>query len=693
LNKKPSLIKRIFFNVDTLVAFAVISIVVMFIVPMKPEVLSVLLVFNLAFSLIILLLTMFTTEILQLTVFPTLLLITTLFRLGLNVASTRLILTDGYAGDVVEAFGNFVVQGDYIVGAILFIIIFIIQFVVITNGSGRVAEVAARFTLDAMPGKQMSIDADLNAGIITEREAMEKRKDLQKEADFYGSMDGASKFVKGDAVAGIIIVIINIIGGVLVGMVNMDLSAGEALKKFSLLTIGDGLVNQIPALLISTSAGILVTRSASDESFGKELSEQLTSFPNVIAITSVILLMLGLIPSLPSVPFLVLSAITAYFAYSLDKDGKGKKKTTQQAKEEVQATEAIKKEPENIMNLFQVDMLEIEIGYGLIPLTDSGAGGDLLDRIAAVRRQCALELGIAVQPIRIRDNLQLGTNEYRIKIKGSEVAHGEIMSNHYLAMDPVNSTVDIEGIKTIEPTFGLPAVWISSDQKDKAEMMGLTIVDPVTVLITHLTEVIKQHSHELLGRQEVKMLLDVVKENYGAVVDELVPDLMSLGEVQKVLQNLLKEGVPIRDMVTILESLADNSRTTKDTELLTEYVRISLGRVICKPFIDEDNNINVITMDPELEQLIGDNIHKSIQGSFPSLNPDITQKIFTNINEIVQNTGFYNNSPVILCSPRIRPALKRMLELVFPEVAVISMNEVPGNIGINSVGMVTLNDN
>lgn len=692
MDTKTSLVNRIFSNIDILVAFAVIGIVIMFIIPLPSIVMDILLVFNITFSVIILLLTMFTTEILQFSVFPTLLLITTLFRLALNISSTRLILTAGYAGDVIDAFGNFVVRGDYVVGAILFIIIFVIQFVVITNGSGRVAEVGARFTLDAMPGKQMSIDADLNAGIIDEKDAQERRRKLQQEADFYGSMDGASKFVKGDAIAGVVITIINIIGGIIVGMLNMNLGAMEALQKFSLLTIGDGLVSQIPALLISTSAGILVTRSGSDTNFGSQMSKQLTAFPKVIGMASIILLGLGLVPALPNIPFLILSASTGFFAYTLNKESKKEKLLKQEAAARSQVEE-VRKEPENIMSLFQVDMLEIEIGYGLIPLTDSTSGGDLLDRIAAIRRQCATELGIVVQPIRIRDNLQLGTNDYVIKIKGIEVAKGEVMSNCFLAMDPTNAPLEIDGIKTIEPTFGLPAVWITSDKKDKAEMMGLTVVDPVTVLITHLTEVIKSHGHELLGRQEVKLLIDTVKENYSAVVEELIPDILTIGEVQKVLQNLLREKVPIRDLITILESLADNGRSTRDTELLTEYVRFALGRVICKPYVDDNNFINVITLHPGLEEMINNNIHKSFQGSFPSLNPSYTESIFTKIKELVDTNIFYNNTPIILCSPRIRPAFRRMVEMVFPDIPVLSMNEIPGYIGINSVGVVSLDDN
>lgn len=692
LERRAGTLKKRALNTDILVGVAVLGIIVMFILPLSPGILDVLISLNLTISLIIMLLTLFTTDILQFSVFPTMLLLTTLFRLGLNISSTRLILSSGEAGSVIHAFGTFVVQGNYVVGAIIFVIIFIIQFVVITNGSGRVAEVAARFTLDAMPGKQMSIDADLNAGIINEKEAMEKRKKMQHEADFYGSMDGASKFVKGDAIAGIIIVIINVIGGVLIGVMS-GIEINAALEKYCLLTIGDGLVSQIPALLISTSAGILVTRSGGDSSFGKELAGQLTAFPKVIGIAAGVLFLLGLVPSMPTIPFMILSASAGFFAYTLAKEEKKEKLSKQQAAQKSAEAPEIKKEPENLMNLFQVDILQIDIGYGLIPLTDVKMGGDLLDRISAVRRQCATELGVLVQPIRIRDNLQLGINEYVIKIKGIEVAKGEAMSNHFLAMDPGNPTVDIEGIKTVEPTFGLPAVWITQDKKDKAEMMGLTVVDPVTVLITHLTEVIKEHSHELLGRQEVKMLLDAIKENYSAVVEELIPDLMSLGEVQKVLQNLLRERVPIRDLLTILESLADNAKSTKDTELLTEYVRFALGRLICKPYVDDKNMINVITFHPRLEQMISDNIHKSFQGSFPSLNPDDTEKILGGIKSIADNNIFYNNTPLILCSPRIRPAVRRMLELVFPEIPVISMNEVPGIIGINSVGMVSLDDN
>lgn len=684
-DKTGSAIKN---NTDIIVAIMVIMIVLMIIIPLPAWLLDILLAFNLTLSLVIMLLTMFTTEVLEFSVFPTLLLITTLFRLGLNISSTRLILSQAAAGEIIKAFGNFVVGGNYVVGFILFIIIVVIQFVVITNGAGRVAEVGARFTLDAMPGKQMSIDADLNAGIITEEEAKLRRKKLQQEADFYGSMDGASKFVKGDAIAGIVIVIINIVGGIIIGILSHGMSAMDALKTYALLTVGDGLVSQIPALLISTASGIIVTRSASDTNLGEELSRQITFYPKVLAIASGIMLLLAAIPSLPSLVFLMMSAAAAVSAYILIKEDRNK------FDEEVAAdTEEVpveNREPENVLNLLIVEPLEIEIGYGLIPLADVSSGGDLLDRIAGVRRQCAVEMGIIVQPIRIRDNLQLATNEYCIKIKGTVVAKGNILCNHYLAIDATGEGIGIDGIKTVEPAFGLPAVWIPDSKKEDAELIGITVVDPTTVLVTHLTEIIKNHASELLGRQEVKMLIDNIKESYSAVVEELIPNLLSIGEVQKVLQNLLKERVPIRDLVTILESLADNAVNTKDIELLTEYVRFALGRTICKNLVDENNVIKVLTLHPSLEQLIADNIQKSFQGSYPALNPDTTKKIFESLQANIEMSDFVNRQAVVLCSPRIRPAFRKLTEIVFPNITVLSMNEIPTDVQIETIGMVTI---
>lgn len=676
-------------NMDVVVAFLVIGIVLMIIIPLPSAILDVLLALNITISVVIILLTMFTTEVLQFSVFPTLLLVTTLFRLALNISSTRLILRDADAGKIIEAFGSFVVGGNYIVGIIIFLIIMIIQFMVITNGSGRVAEVSARFTLDAMPGKQMSIDADLNSGLIDETQARERRKKLQREADFYGTMDGASKFVKGDAIAGIIITIINVIAGIIIGVVMLGMDIGTAAQTYVRLTIGDGLVSQIPALLISTAAGILVTRSGNDDNLGQAFSRELTTFPKVIAIASVVLLFLTFIPGLPHFVFFILSVTTGISAYFLYKDEKSQNMAKIE-QEQAQIIETEKREPENVMSLITVEPMEIEIGYGLIPLADESAGGDLLERISSVRRQCAIEMGIVVQPIRIRDNLQLKTNEYVVKIRGTVTAKGELMPNMLLCMDPTNGDYEIQGISAIEPAFGLPAVWINKDQREDAEIKGLTVVDPTTVMVTHLTETIKSHSHELLGRQEVKLIIDAVKEKYSAVVEELIPDLMTIGEVQKVLQNLLKEKVPVKDMVTILESLADNSRATKDIELLTEYVRFALGRTICNSLVDENGSITVATLSPEVEERIGSNIQKSIQGSFPAVDPDTTGKILSSIKNVLESVYFYDNQPVILVSPKIRPAFRRLIEMVFPNVTVLSLNEIPNDIEIRTEGVVTI---
>ena len=676
-------------NLDVVVAFGVIGIVLMIIIPLPKSVLDVLLALNITLSIVIILITMFTTNVLQLSVFPTLLLVTTLFRLALNISSTRLILTEADAGKIIEAFGDFVVRGNYVVGIIIFLIIVIIQFMVITSGAGRVSEVSARFTLDAMPGKQMSIDADLNSGLIDEATAKKRRQDLQSEADFYGAMDGASKFVKGDAIAGIIITIINILGGIIIGVMMKDMSVGDAAQKYTMLTIGDGLVGQVPALLISTASGILVTRSGSKDNFGKTFATQLTAFPVATGIASAIMLFLAIIPNMPKVPFLLASVAMGVLSYLLYKE-ENKKQEIEMAIEDEETMEMERKEPENVMNLISVEPMEVEIGYGLIPLADEATGGDLLQRIASVRRQCAIEMGIVVQPIRIRDNLQLKTNEYAIKIRGTTVASAELMPNMLLCMDPTGESYDIAGIRTIEPTFNLPAVWINKDQREEAEIKGLTVVDPITVMVTHLTETIKAHSYELLGRQEVKLIVDNVKEKYGAVVEELIPDLMTIGELQKVLQNLLREKVPIKDMVTIMESLADNSRNTKDIEILTEYVRFALARTICNQIINEDKAITVVTLSPQLEDLIGSNIQKSMQGSFPAIDPDTTTKIFHNIKNTIESIYFYNNQPVILVSPNIRPVFRKLVEMAFPHLMVISLNEVPNDIEIRTEGVVTL---
>ncbi|NFO98090.1 flagellar biosynthesis protein FlhA [Clostridium botulinum] len=673
---------------DMIVAFGVMGIVMMIIIPMPTAILDVFIALNITIGTVIILLTMFTTEVLQFSVFPTMLLITTLFRLGLNISSTRLILRDGYAGKIIDTFGKFVTGGNYVVGVIIFLIIIIIQFVVITNGAGRVSEVSARFTLDAMPGKQMSIDADLNAGLISETDARERREKIQEEASFYGAMDGASKFVKGDAIAGIIITIINVIAGIIIGVVQKGMPASEAATTYVQLTIGDGLVSQIPALLISTASGILVTRSASSENFGNLLVKQLTGFPKVLAVASAVLFFLGIMPGFPKVAFFIFAAATGISAYLLYKEEK-ETAVMQIQTEQEELIETEKREPENVTNLIAVEPMDIEIGYGLIPLADEASGGDLLQRIASVRRQCAIEMGIIVQPIRIRDNLQLQTNEYLIKIRGTVITKGELMPSMLLCMDPTGEEMDMQGIRTVEPTFGLPAVWINNDQREEAEIKGLTVVDPTTVMVTHLTETIKAHCYELLGRQETKMIIDTVKEKYDTVVEELIPDLMTIGEVQKVLQSLLKEKVSIKDMVTILESLADNSRNTKDIEVLTEYVRFALARNICNPLVDENGILTVAVLSPELEDLLANNIQKSMQGSFPAVDPETTSSIFDSIKNILDSVQFYDNQPVILVSPKIRPAFRRLIEMVFPQLIVLSLNEVPNDVEIRTEGVVT----
>jgi flagellar biosynthesis protein FlhA len=684
LNFNKSIIKN---NLDVLVAFGVMGIVLMIIIPLPTFLLDILIAINITLSIIIILITLFATDVLQFSVFPTLLLITTLFRLGLNISSTRLILTQANAGRIIEAFGSFVAGDSYIVGIIIFIIIIIIQFIVITNGAGRVAEVSARFTLDAMPGKQMSIDADLNAGIINEEDARNRRRNLQQEADFYGAMDGASKFVKGDAIAGIIITIINILGGIVIGNMVLKMPLAEAATTYVKLTIGDGLVSQIPALLISTASGIIVTRSGGDENFGKLLSTQLTSFPKVLAIASAILILLSLIPGLPTLVFMAIGICCGVSAYFMFQDDKANKNMA--ASKEIEKT-PIYNEPENFLSYITVEPLEVEIGYGLISLADESSGGDLLQRVTSIRRQCAIDMGIVIQPILIKDNLQLKVNEYVIKIKGTIVGRAEIMANMLLCMDPTNEFIDMPGIKGREPAFNLPAVWINKSQKEEAEIKGFTVVDSVTVLVTHLTEIIKSHSYEMLGRQEVKAIIDSIKDKYSAVIEELIPSLLTIGDVQKVLQNLLKEKVPIKDLVTILETLADNARNTKEIELLTEYVRMALGRTICKDYVNEKGAIVVATLSSELETIIGKNIQKSTQGSFPVVDPEITGKIFNSIKEAINSVAFYGNTPIILTSPKIRPAFKRLTEMVFPNLCIFSINEIPNEVEIITEGVVAL---
>lgn len=675
---------------DIFAGFAILGIVLMIIIPLPPFALDILLSVNIALSVLILLLTLFSTNILQLSMFPTILLVTTLFRLGLNISSTRLILGQGYAGSVIESFGSFVVGGNYVVGVIIFLIIMIVQFVVITNGSGRVSEVSARFTLDAMPGKQMSIDADLGAGIIDEKTARKKRSELQQEVDFYGAMDGASKFVKGDAIAGIIVTIINVIGGIIIGVVMMNMSFGEAVQNFIRLTIGDGLVSQISALLISVSAGILVTKSSSEKNFGNLLGKQLTSAPVTIGMTGAVLLVLGFLPGLPKLSFFTLGAGALATSFLLNKEEKEKNEELEAVQNDVEEAKPSLEMAEDVSSLINVEPIEVEIGYGLIPLADEANGGDLLQRIVSIRRQCAIDMGILVQPIRIRDNLQLNPNQYSIKIKGNVVATYDLMPTMLLCMNPMGGEIDIDGIRVKEPTFGLDALWINSDKAEEAELYGLTVVDPTTILVTHLLEIIKLKAHELIGRQEVKLIIDSAKERYSAVVDELIPDLMTLGEVQKVLQNLLREKISIKDRVTILETLADNARNTKDIELLTEYVRMAMSRSICAGLVDETNSITVATLSLEVENIIGNSLQRSINGTYPAIDPDTTNKIFSSIQNTVESIHFNNNRTILLVSPKIRAPFRKLVDMVFPNITVLSLNEIPSDVQIKAQGIVNI---
>ncbi len=672
---------------DVVVALAIITIVIMMIIPLPTMLLDLLLCLNITLALVIVMVSIYNVEALDFSVFPSLLLITTLFRLALNVSSTRLILLEGYVGEVITSFGNFVVGGNAVVGFIVFVILIIIQFIVITKGAERVAEVAARFTLDAMPGKQMAIDADLNQGAITDAQARERRLKIQNEADFYGAMDGASKFVKGDAVAAIIIIMINIFGGFIIGMVQRNLTLTQALSNYTLLTVGEGLVNQIPALLVSTATGIIVTRAASDSNLGHDLISQLFRNHRVFFIAAGVLFLFSIIPGLPGIPFFALSLLAFLVAYNLRKS-EMKTEETETVTQQAKAKDDIKK-PENIISLLQVDPMELEIGYSLIPLVDTGQGGDLLERIVMIRRQCALELGLVVPTIRIRDNIQIKPNAYIIKLKGIEIAKGELLLDHYLAMNAGTVFEEIPGIETTEPAFGLPALWISEEQREQAELNGYTVVDAVSVLATHLTEVIKMHADEILGRQETQNLVDNVKKTNASVVDEVVPELMSVGEIQKVLANLLRERVSIRDMATILEVLADYARATKDTEILTEYVRHALARQITQQNI-QNNVLPCITLDPGIENKIAGAVQRTDRGSYVSLDPDTMQKLLQSLNEALQKLTNMGYQPIALTSPAVRLYFRKLVERSVPGIIILSHAEIEQSVEIQVLGVVKI---
>ncbi|MFE6073244.1 flagellar biosynthesis protein FlhA [Paenibacillus sp. NPDC057886] len=673
---------------DIAVLAGIIGIVLMMILPIPTWLLDMLLVINISLALMILLVAMNSKEALQFSIFPALLLITTLFRLALNISTTKLILGQGNAGSVVATFGSWIAGGQIAIGFIVFLILVVVQFIVITKGSERVAEVAARFTLDAMPGKQMSIDADLNAGLINEQQARERRSKIEREADFYGAMDGASKFVKGDAIASIIILLINLIGGFIIGMTVHGLAFADALSTYSVLTIGDGLVSQIPALLISTAAGLIVTRASSEGNLADDITGQLFTYPTLLYIVSFVIAMLGFFTPIHTITTLPLAGLLAFAGWRMQNNLNQKQEAEEQMEEEQQIEEV--RSPESVINLLQVDPIEFEFGYGLIPLADNQQGGDLLDRIIMIRRQCALELGLVVPVIRIRDNIQLRPNEYVIKIKGNVVGGGELLLNHYLAMSPGYEEESVTGIETTEPAFGLPALWIDEVTKDRAELAGYTVVDPPSVVATHLTELIKKHAHELLGRQETKALVDNLRENYAALVDELIPSVLSIGDVQKVLAKLLREKVSIRDMVTIFETLADYGTYTKDPDVLTEYVRQSLSRQITQQFSQKGETLRVITVGPGLEKKIAESVQQSDQGSYLALDPASTQSVYQKLTEQVNRLIQSGQQPVVLTSPTIRMYLRQVIERTMQDIPVLSYSELEPNVEIQSVGVVNL---
>lgn len=673
-------------NITVLVG--IIGIVLMLILPIPAWLLDILLVINISIALIMLLVAMNTNEPLEFSIFPALLLITTLFRVSLNVSTTKLILGEGHAGEVVSTFGSWVAGGQIAVGFVVFLILVVVQFIVITKGSERVAEVGARFTLDAMPGKQMSIDADLNAGLINEQQARERRSKIEREADFYGAMDGASKFVKGDAIASIIIMVINLIGGFIIGMTVKGMSFADALSTYSILTIGDGLVSQIPALLISTAAGLIVTRASSDGNLADDLTGQLFKYPKLIYIVAITVALLGFFTPIHVITTLPLAILLFFVARKMQQNLDRKSIEEEQLEEEQQIEEV--RSPESVINLLQVDPIEFEFGYGLIPLADTQQGGDLLDRIIMIRRQCALEMGLVVPVIRIRDNIQLKPNEYIIKIKGNAVGGGELLLNHYLAMSPGYDDESITGIETTEPAFGLPALWIDEGTKDAAELSGYTVVDPPSVVATHLTEMIKRHAHELIGRQETRALVDNLKESYPVLVDELIPSVLSIGDVQKVLAKLLREKVSIRDTVTIFETLADYGAYTKDPDVLTEYVRQALSRQITQQFSRQGDTLKVITVGPSLEKKIAESVQQSEQGSYLALDPISTQTVYQKISEQVNRLIQSGQQPILLTSPTIRMYLRQVLERTMQDVPVLSYSELEPNVEIQSVGVVNL---
>jgi flagellar biosynthesis protein FlhA len=676
-------------HTDLLAAGAVVLVVMMMIIPLPPALVDLCISLNISAALAIVVTTLYLPSALDFSSFPSLLLLTTLFRLAINVSVTRLVLLHGDAGGVVKSFGNFVVGGNVVVGLVVFMILVVIQFVVITNGAGRVAEVAARFTLDAMPGKQMAIDADLNAGQITDEQARKRRQDISREADFYGAMDGASKFVKGDAMAGMLIVAINLLGGIVIGMLQQHMSIGEAGKHFSLLTVGDGLSAQIPALMISVATGIIVTRTASEKDLGNDIVGQITGQKKAPLVAGVAMIVLAVIPGLPKIPFVVIGGLFLMLWRSI-KDRPTAAEAAEQQAQLVQA-EAQKELPapkDAALEALQVDALELAIGFGLVPLVDDSAGGSLLARVKTIRRQIASELGVVIPPVRIHDEVGLDAHEYVVKVRGADVAQGRILAGHQLAMDPGDAVGQLQGVPTTEPAFGIPATWIPDAARAEAEALGYTVVDRESVIVTHLTETIRANAGDMLTRQDTRQLLDQLKETNAAVVEEVVPDVLQLGEVQRVLQNLLREGVSVRDLGTIVEAIGDKARVTRDPSLLAEYARQALGRAITSPHLDAERKLRAISLDPMVEQEVSDSIAQTADGEYLVMEPSRAQLLVSQLKEQVDGALAHGGRPVLLCSARVRRHLRRLCEQSLPQLPVCSYNEVMPGIRVETVGVV-----
>jgi flagellar biosynthesis protein FlhA len=695
--KKTGLV-RILSNGDVLLVAGMFITVLLMILPVHPFLLDGFLAISIALSLLVLLSILYVKEPAEFTGFPTLLLFITLFRLSLNIASTRLILLDGYAGHIIEAFGNFVVRGNYVVGLVIFLILVLINFIVITKGAGRIAEVAARFTLDAMPGKQMAIDAELNAGMINEAEARKRRRKVEQEADFYGAMDGASKFVRGDAIAAILITLINVLGGFAIGIMQRGMSVSEALQRFTLLSIGDGLVSQIPALITSTAAGILVTRAAAKEELGKELTKQLLAYPRVMGILTVMLVVFGIVPGLPMIPFFCLAGVTGFLAYSLKDQEKALKATAMmeaaaEAGGEAVGADGKPKAPaaagDKLETLLNLDALQIELGYGLVGLADARKGGDLLERVTGVRKTFAAEMGVIVPPIRLRDNLQLEANQYRFVLKGNPIAQGELMPGQWLAMNAANSKTVLKGLPTVEPVFKLPATWVNDAERKNAEVNGYTVVDAASVLVTHLSETVKRNCHEILSRQDVQTLLDNLKQTHPTVVTELIPAQLNVGQVQRVLQNLLAEGISIRNLASILEKVSDYAGVTKNPDELSEHARRSLGPQIVKPFQADNGSLQAITLDPRLEQQIAQGMRQTPTEISLMMEPKLARHVVDTLSQKIQQLLTAGQPPIIMCAPQIRLAFRRFFETTFADLTVLSYAEVPSRIQIQNAGIIT----